>query len=194
VATRSASENLDDDIVAALKGGERDALALLYDRCGGIAFSLAMRILGDPGAAEEVVQDAFLTVWNRASAFDHNRGSFRAWLFTCVRNRAIDRRRGSWAKYRHAAELPLSLQAWGEGSDPLSEVSVGETRDAVRRALQELPTAQREAIELAYFGGLSRREISERLKTPPGTISSRMRLGLERLGQSLELRDLQAAQ
>lgn len=194
MATRSASKNLDADIVAALKGGERDALALLYDRCGGIAFSLAMRILGDPGAAEEVVQDAFLAVWNRASAFDDNRGSFRAWLFTCVRNRAIDRRRGPWARYQHAAELPPDLQASGEGSDPLAEVGVGETRDAVRRALQELPTAQREAIELAYFGGLSRREIAERLKTPPGTISSRMRLGLQRMGQSLELREHQAAQ
>ena len=187
------SENLDTDLVASLQRGERDSLALLYERYAGTAYALAMRVVADPGAAEEVVQDAFLTVWNRSAAFDPSRGSFRAWLFTCVRNRAIDRRRGRWGKHQDVSELPISLKASGDGSDPLAEVSVAETRDAVRRALRELTDAQRDAIELGYFGGLSQREISERLNTPLGTVKSRMRLGLQRMRSSLELRGLQAA-
>jgi RNA polymerase sigma-70 factor, ECF subfamily len=186
----SANELSDAELATALAAGEIDAMNTLYARYGGLAYSLAVRILGDPGRAEDVVQDAFVRMWKRASSFDVRRGSLRTWLLTVVRNRAIDYLRGLSGRERDEIELPEGLRAEGEGSDPWREVSQSLERRAVREALGVLPREQRQAIELAYFGGYSQQEISRMVDVPLGTIKGRTRLALEKLCSYLQGRGL----
>ena len=145
----------DPDLAAELAADNQDALAELYDRYGPLAYSVALRILSDPGRAEDVVQDAFLRLWNHANQFDIERGSLRTWLITAVRNRSIDTIRGRGAHERRERELKPDLPATGPTSDPWREVSLSLERTAVREAMDSLPPEQRQAVELAYFGGFS---------------------------------------
>ena len=174
----------DDDLIAAIGRRDPTALVALYDRHGRLAFALAYRVLGDAGAAEEVVQDAFLLVWRRAASFDAARGSARAWVLTIVRNRAIDARRRRVGRRHEVLGLEVAEEAlavpgvWGE-------VVLGLERDEVRAAVEALPEEQRRAIELAYFEGLTHREIAERTNRPLGTIKGRLRLGLQKLDGAL---------
>jgi RNA polymerase sigma-70 factor, ECF subfamily len=180
----------DPDLAAALAAGNHDALAELYDRYAGLAYGVAMRVLGDPGRAEDAVQDAFLKVWNNAAGFDAQQGSLRAWLLTAVRNRSIDYLRGRGAHERQEQALRPDM---GEGvprSDPWREVSLSLERTAVREALASLPAEQRQAVELAYFGGYSQREIAEMTRVPLTTVKGRMRLALEKLSSYLQGRGL----
>src|SRR5437899_10816310 len=151
----------DVELAAALAAGDVDALARLYDRYGPLAYSVSVRILGDPGKAEDVVQDAFLKLWHGASRFDAHRGSLRTWVITAVRNRSIDYLRGRSAHERQEKEIPLDTEARGEGADPWREVAASIERDLIREALSSLPAEQRQAVEMAYFGGYSHREIAE---------------------------------
>ncbi len=177
----------DRDLAAALAGSEIDALAELYDRFGGLAFSVAYRVLGDRGLAEDVVQESFLGVWRNAFRFDPERGSLRGWLLTSTRNRAIDCLRGRAAGQARETALVLAAdQAAGPGSDPWREVSLGLEREAVVAALERLPAEQRQVVELAYFGGYTQREISELARVPLSTVKGRMRLALEKLHSYLE--------
>jgi RNA polymerase sigma-70 factor (ECF subfamily) len=177
----SASDGELLDGIAAL---DEDALGALYDRYGGGAFALAYRLLGDRGAAEEIVQEAFLSVWRRSSTFDVERGSVKGWLMTIVRNAAIDRRRGRF-RYQQG-EVDIDDIAYRlAGDDVWDDVSRALDRQNVRRALDELPVEQRETLELAYFAGLTQMEIAERTGEPLGTVKSRVRLGLRRLERSL---------
>lgn len=183
----------DEEILAAIQRQDGTALAALYDRHGRLAFGLAHRILGERGAAEDVVQEAFLAVWRRASSFRSDRGSARAWLLSIVHNSAIDRRRG---RFRHeqtdVALDDLAFMLETDADDAFEEVArLLEARE-VRTALQRLSTDQREAIELAYFGGLTQQEIAQRTGAPLGTVKSRMRLGLHRLRGLLEALDPKA--
>ncbi len=171
----------DVDLAAALAAGEVDALAKLYDRYGPLAYSVSVRILGDPGKAEDVVQDAFLKLWHSAARFDSHRGSLRTWVITAVRNRSIDYLRGRSAHERQEREIPVETEADGAGSDPWREVAAAIERDVIRDALDSLPPEQRQAVELAYFGGYSHREIAEMIRVPLSTIKGRMRLALEKL-------------
>jgi RNA polymerase sigma-70 factor (ECF subfamily) len=184
------AELSDHQLALALARGEIDAMNVLYLRYGGLSYSLAVRILGDPGRAEEVVQEAFVKVWTRASSFDAARGSLRSWLLAVVRNRAIDYLRGVSARERDELELQVEIQAEGEGSDPWREVSQSLERSAVRDALGVLPVEQRQVIELAYFGGYSQQEISRMVDVPLGTIKSRTRLAIEKLYSYLQGRGL----
>jgi RNA polymerase sigma-70 factor (ECF subfamily) len=161
------------------------ALGELYDRYAGLALALANRVLRDRGQAEDVVQDAFISVWRRAGTFDLERGSVRGWLMSIVRHAAIDRRRG---RFRHEqTEVDLDLVAYRVGeTDVWDEVTRRLDRERVRNALRGLPAEQREALELAYLGGLTQAEIAERTGEPLGTIKSRVRLGLRRLERLLE--------
>jgi RNA polymerase sigma-70 factor (ECF subfamily) len=170
----------------ALAAGRQDALAELYDRYAGLAYGVAMRVLGDPGRAEDVVQDAFLKIWNNAGAFDAQRGSLRTWLITAVRNRSIDYLRGRGAHERRELELQPQLAATGTRSDPWREVSLSLERAAVREALASLPSEQRQVVALAYFGGYSQAEIADMTKVPVSTVKGRMRLALEKLGSYLQ--------
>ena len=187
--TPRKSDLSDLDLVQALAAGDIDAVHALYARYGRLAYSLAVRILGDPGRAEEVVQDAFVRVWKRAASFDAGRGSLRTWLLTVVRNRAVDYLRGT-AREWHELELLGEVRAEGEGSDPWREVSQSLERAALRDALAVLPLEQRQAVELAYFGGYSQQEISRMVNVPLGTIKSRTRLALEKLCSYLQGRGL----
>ena len=172
--------------------GNQDALAELFDRYAGLAYGVAMRVLGDPGRAEDAVQEAFMNVWKQASSFDGERGSLRAWLLTSVRNRSIDYLRGRGAHERREEELQPGV-AYGEAPpDPWREVALSLERAAVRDAMASLPAEQRQAIELAYFGGYSHTEISDMTRVSLGTVKGRMRLGLEKLSSYLRGRGLVA--
>lgn len=175
----------DDDLIAAVARRDSTALVTLYDRYGRLAFALAYRILDDASLAEETVQDAFLLVWRRAETFDPTRGGHvRAWLLTIVHNRAIDARR----RYldRRPRPVPLeNVEAVLAVPDVWREVSVRLTRDEVRSAVNTLPVEQRQAIELAYFEGLTHQEISQRIDVPLGTVKGRLRLGLKKMHSAL---------
>src|SRR5256886_11335329 len=168
----------DLELAEALAAGQVDALALLYDRYGALSYSVALRVLGDPGRAEDVVQDAFLKLWHGASRFDSHRGSLRTWVITAVRNRSIDYLRGRSAHERQEREIPPATEASGEGSDPWREVAASIERDVIKEALASLPPEQRQAVELAYFGGYSHREIAGMIRVPLSTVKGRMRLAL----------------
>ena len=185
-------ELTDADLARALASGEAPALEELYNRYGTLAYSVAMRVLGDAGRAEDAVQDAFLGLWRNAARFDSSRGSLRTWLLTVVRNRAIDQLRGRGAHERTERELDPELTAGGPGSDPWEEVAVALEREAVRQALETLPGDQRRVVEMAYFGGYTQREIAEVVHVPVSTVKGRMRLALEKLHSYLQGRGLDA--
>lgn len=165
---------------------DADAFEILYDRHGGAAYSLAHRIVGSPGVAEDVTQEAFISVWRSGARFDVARGSVRSWTLGIVRNRAIDalrRSSGSAPKLDLDDDAVLESQSAPDMTD--SEAIRRETARKVRGALQELPTEQSEVIGLAYFGGFTHSEIAEMLGMPLGTVKGRMRLGLEKIRVTL---------
>jgi RNA polymerase sigma-70 factor, ECF subfamily len=176
----------DTELGEQLAAGNTHALEQLYDRYGTLSYSLAVRLLGDPAKAEDVVQDVFLRLWNGAGQFDTARGSLRTWVLTSIRNRAIDYLRGRGAHERREREIPEHVEAVGGGSDPWLEVAQSLEQETVRRALQALPPEQRQAIELAYFGGYTQREIAAMTRVPLSTVKGRMRLGLEKLHSYLQ--------
>lgn len=166
--------------IGRMATGDESALVALYDGTASQLFGLALRILGDRPAAEEVTGDAYLQAWRQAERFDRRRGTPLAWLLTIVRTRAIDRRRSTG---RAPVELPEPDGAPPETPDVALE-SAGRRR-LVRAALASLRPEQREAVELAYFGGLSHGEIAARLDVPLGTVKTRLRLGMGRLRATL---------
>ena len=164
-------------MLVRLADGELDALEDLYDRYKTMAYSIAYRITNDTTLAEDVVQEAFLGAWRNAARYVEGRGSVKTWLLSIVHHRAIDavRRRRPTVELPDREEAPpVALQL----PDVWAEVSATLDADTVRGALQVLSDVQREAIELAYFSGLTQVEIAERTDTPLGTVKSRMRLGL----------------
>jgi RNA polymerase sigma-70 factor (ECF subfamily) len=186
VAIRVMEGDGDVELAAGLAAGDVDALAQLYDRYGPLAYSVSVRILGDSGKAEDVVQDAFLKLWHSAARFDSHRGSLRNWVVTAVRNRSIDYLRGRGAHERREREIPVGAEARGTGSDPWRETAASLDREVIRDALASLPAEQRQAVELAYFGGYTHREIAEMIRVPLSTVTGRMRLALEKLHSYLQ--------
>lgn len=176
----------DSRLAERLARRDVEALADLYDRYGRLAYSVAMRILGDAGRAEDVVQEAFLKVWNGIERFDPERGELRSWLLTSVRNRSIDHLRGRAGHERKEVELATDVVAHAPGEDPWQAVAISLQSDAVREALRTLPPEQRQVVELAYFGGYSGREIGEMIRAPVSTVKGRMRLALEKLHSYLQ--------
>jgi RNA polymerase sigma-70 factor (ECF subfamily) len=170
----------DNELIAAVARGDHAALLGLYDRHGRTAYGLAYRILSDAGAAEEAVQDAYLRVWRRAETFDPARGTVRSWLLTIAHRCAIDilrRRAGAppvVAGLDEIAERQATPDAWSDVAERLEG-------ERVRGAVAALPGEQRRAIEMAFFDGLTHREIAERDGLPLGTVKGRLRLGLRRL-------------
>jgi RNA polymerase sigma factor (sigma-70 family) len=167
----------DEDLLAAVARSDEAALGELYDRFGRVAYGLALRILRDTALAEDAVQEAFLQVWRSADRFEAGRAKASTWVLTLVHRRAVDlvRREGR----RRTEPMASAPEPSGPGAD---EAAVTRSRrEIVRDALRRLPEEQREAIELAYFGGLTQSELAVRLGQPIGTIKSRMFAGLQRL-------------
>ena len=181
----SPADEADRAVLVRLADGELDALEELYDRYKTMAYSIAYRITNDTTLAEDVVQDAFLGCWRNAARYVEGRGSVKTWLLAIVHHRAIDAVR----RRRPTTELPdLELPPPAALTEPdvWMEVAAGLDADRVQRALADLSDVQREALELAYFGGLTQQEIADRTATPLGTVKSRMRLGLLVMRRRLE--------
>ena len=184
---REKAERLADEELMPLIG-EKDpeAFAVFYDRHGGVAFSLAYRIVGERAAAEDVTQEAFISIWRSGARFDRARGSVRSWMLGIVRNRAIDLLR---SRAGRAPSLDFDDEAALEASpaeERTEETALRhETAAELRGAIGELPGEQSKVIELAYFGGFSHSEIAGMLGVPLGTVKGRMRLGLEKIRTEL---------
>lgn len=186
------SELPDTDLVAWLAAGEQWPMEVLYDRYARLVFSMVLKILHDRERAEDLVQEVFLRVWRSADSFRASRGDFVNWLLGIAHHRAIDELRRQGSQRRQAIfvdEDALRLVPQSE-EGPAEMAWITQKRLAVRQAMQQLPAEQRQAIELAYFGGLTQREIAEHTGTPLGTVKTRMRLGLEKLRSFLEAEDL----
>lgn len=184
----------DSELVGLARDDDADAFAVIYDRHATAAYSLAHRICGTRALADDVVQEAFLSLWRRLDRYDPARGEVRSWLLGIVHNSAIDRLRQSAVHERRRASsegLEDRLQA-PERTE--SEVEQREQAKEVRAALQELPPEQRRVIELAYFDGLTHTEIAAKLQLPIGTIKGRMRLGLAKLAGMLSTMDKSGVQ
>jgi len=168
-----------------VREGDARAFEVVFDRHGGAAFSLAFRMCGSRARAEDVVQDAFLSLWRSGVSYDRVRGSVRSWILSVVHNRAIDSFRRELVK--ESQDVPDERLAEQLASGELIDDEVERRDDArrVRRALGELPSDQRRVIELAYFGGFTHGEIAKMLELPAGTVKGRMRLGLSKLRLSL---------
>ena len=167
-------------IIERAAAGDQHAVSELYDATSRLVYGLVLRILGDDGAAEEVLLDVYMQVWRQAAAYDSGRGAPLAWLATIARSRAIDRLRAGRQEWQRARSLEtVSQQSTGEDLEEAAYVA--ELREVVRGALGTLSSEQREALELAYYGGLSHSEIAERLGQPLGTIKTRIRLGMIKL-------------
>src|SRR3954447_15321325 len=179
---RSFAHLSDEAVVALVARSDEDALAELYDRYGRVAYALARRVLRDDALAEDAVQEAFLAAWRTASRFVPERGTARTWLLTLVHRRAVDLVRRE--ERRRADPIETAGEpagATGADDDALLRLE----RERVQAALAQLPDREREAIELAYYGGFTQSELAERLGQPLGTIKSRMFTGLARLRELL---------
>jgi RNA polymerase sigma-70 factor (ECF subfamily) len=176
----------DEALVALVARGDETALGELYDRVGRVAYGIAFRILRDDRLAEDAVQEGFLAVWRAAATFRPERAKASTWIVTLVHRRAVDLVR---REERRRAE-PLDADERPEVADPAGSAAdaawLGFERDRVQAALRQLPDGQREAIELAYYGGYSQSELAERLGVPLGTVKSRMFAGLARLREVLD--------
>jgi RNA polymerase sigma-70 factor (ECF subfamily) len=171
----------DEALVALAARSEQLALAELYDRYGRTAYGLALRIVRDQALAEDAVQDAFLSVWRTASRFMPERGKASTWILTLVHRRAVDAVRREQRRRVEPLERAEEPAVEGVEEDALLRLQ----RERVQSALRKLPDAQREALELAYYGGFSQSELAGRLGQPLGTIKSRMFSGLSRLREEL---------
>ncbi len=171
----------DEALVALVARGEESAVAELYDRFAGVAYGLALRVLRDASLAEDAVQEAFVAMWRSAGRFAPERAKASTWLLTLVHRRAVDLVRR--AERRRAEPLDQLEERGSEATD--DAVWLRLERDRVQQALRTLPDSQREALELAYYGGFTQSELADRLGQPIGTIKSRMFAGLARLRELL---------
>ena len=171
--------------MALVQGGEARAFEVIFDRHAGPAFSLAYRMCGRRALAEDIVQEAFVSIWRSGARYDQGRGSVRSWILSAVHHRAVDafRREGSKQSLDVGDDAAAERFPAAELTD--AEVFRRDEAQHVRSALEELPVDQRQVIELAYFGGFSHSEIAELLALPAGTVKGRMRLGLSKLRVSL---------
>jgi RNA polymerase sigma-70 factor, ECF subfamily len=171
----------DEDLMHLVRDGDPRAFELVYERHGTAAFSLAYRMTGRRGAAEDVVQEAFLSLWRSGARYDRTRGSVRTWVLGIVHNRSIDALRRSTTHDRRRASDEGIEERFEAGVRTDVEAARRQEAAEVRQALAELPVDQSRAIELAYFGGYSHAEIADLLDTPIGTVKGRIRLGLDKL-------------
>lgn len=188
---------LDDATLAGrVADGSTVALEVLYDRYSRVVLSFATRILGDRQSGEELLQEVFLRTWQQARNYSAERGSFVTWLLSITHNMSIDeiRKRRRRPQRADSADPVLMLTNVTDDSPSVEEFAeLGDLRQTMIRAIQTLPVAQRSAIELAYYRGLTQREIAEELGQPLGTIKTRMRLGMRKLREYLETHEVELA-
>lgn len=178
----------DSELISLVTQGDQDALAVLYERYSRAVFSFSLRIVGDTQVAEEILQEVFVRVWQQGGSFQAARGTLITWLLSITHNLSIDEvRRRKRRPQKAESEEPESILAGlpDEGLGVEEEVWLSSLRISIQDALRQLPSAQREAIELAYFQGLTQREIADTLGEPLGTIKTRMRLGMLKLREQL---------
>ncbi len=173
----------DQELVHGVVGRDRMALEALYERYSGAIYSLAVRMLRDTGAAEEVTQDTFFNVWQRAASYKPDRGKVTAWLFSIGHHRVIDetRRRKRRERAQVHQDVETAYQPEDDTNDPARFANRQMQRGMLKEALSQIRVEQRAVVELAYYGGLTHSEIAKRLGQPLGTVKTRMRLGLKKL-------------
>lgn len=174
------------ELVAAMSRGSSDALAVLYDRYSPMLMALAVRVLRDPAEAEEILQEAFLQAWRQAKRYDPSRSSVVTWLVLLTRSRAIDRLRSRRVAERTVTAVRDEQTTVHTSPTGVRDVLLQERRTRLRQELARLPEAQREVLELAFFRGLTQREIAEETGTPLGTIKTRSLLAMKKLRQALQ--------
>ena len=175
----------DEELMQLVRAGDAQAFEIVFDRHSGAAFSLAYRMCGRQAMAEDIVQEAFVSLWRSGARYDATRGSVRTWVLSVVRNRTIDAFRRESAKgSRDVSEEGIAERM---AAPELTEAEVERRDEArqVRKALVELPPDQRQVIELAYFGGFTHSQIADMLELPSGTVKGRMRLGLTKMRLAL---------
>ena len=183
LSTASQNQGLNDGaLISAIRSGNQDAMAQLYDRYSAVVYSVALRVLGDTGAAEDILQEIFMQLWRNPGSFDAGRGNLAPWLAVIARNRAVDLLR----KRRPQTEISETIVS--VESDLAAETDRGRITEKVRGVLKEMPAPQRKALEMAYFEGYSHSEISEKTGEPLGTIKTRIRSGLILLRKAVEAR------
>jgi RNA polymerase sigma-70 factor, ECF subfamily len=186
--TRRATSSIDPALLASIVKGDEQAFSQLYDHSSTLLYTLAFRILGNREDADELLQDVYLEVWRKVARYDIGRGTPIAWLITLTRSRAIDRARARTVRARNAT-VPLddavSSRMADRGPSPYETQADQELRIAVGNAITSLPPAQQQAIELAYYEGLSHNEIAARLNQPLGTVKTRIKLGMSKLRDTL---------
>src|SRR5215213_6479190 len=171
----------DEDLMQLVRRGQARAFELVYERHASAAFSLAYRIVGTRNGAEDVSQEAFLSIWRSGARYDRSRGSVRTWVLGIVHHRAIDHLRRSAVHDKRRASDEGMEERFEARERTDVEVARREEAETVRGAMGSLPSEQSQVIELAYFGGFTHTEIAEMLETPIGTIKGRMRLGLNKM-------------
>ncbi len=181
----------DEDLMVLVGGGNADAFAALYDRHFRSAYSLAYKLTGEKQAAEDLTQDAFLKIWRSAKRYRAQRGSVRTWILSVVRNQGIDQLRVRSSRRRTQEKVEASAPRY-ESSEAFAQVWHEARLGRVREALDALPHVQQQVLELAHFSDLTHMEIAERLRLPLGTVKGRMRLGLGKLRNNPEVRDVAA--
>jgi RNA polymerase sigma-70 factor (ECF subfamily) len=175
----------DEELMQLVHDGEARAFEVVFDRHADAAFSLAYRMCGRRGTAEDVVQEAFMSLWRSGARYDRSRGSVRSWVLGVVHNRAIDIFRREVVRTSRDVSDEGLAERMQAPDDTETEAERSEAAGQVRSALHELPPDQRQVIELAYFGGFSHSQIAEMLKLPTGTVKGRMRLGLTKMRLAL---------
>jgi RNA polymerase sigma-70 factor (ECF subfamily) len=171
----------DELLLIDVRRGSEPALRSLYERYADLVFTVALRIVGDRDLAQEVLQDVFFRCWERADTFSSERGQLRGWLIGIARNRAVDVLRSSQHQARLREQGSWALDGAREGNGEADTLDRLALRQAVRTALDALPTVQRQTIELAYYGGMTQSEIAQATATPLGTVKTRIRDGMHRL-------------
>ncbi len=179
----------DEELIALVVEGDAGAFAVLYDRHARAAYSLAYRMMGEKQAAEDLVQDALLKVWRGAGSYRTERGSVRTWILSIVHNRGIDQLRSLASRRRTQGKVEASAPA-SQSSEAFAEAWRNTRREQVREALSTLPSEQLKILELAYFSGYTHVEIAGLLGLPLGTVKGRMRLGLKKIKDYFDSKDI----
>ena len=177
----------DVDLLRRIGDGDRSAFSLFYDQYSGLLFSIAVKILNDVSEAEDVMQEVFLQIWDKAAGYNPLLGKPASWAVTLVRNKAIDRIRASQRRSKLVEQATVEAASGPENSSTANECLHGkENAELIRNVVAGLPADQRRAIEMAFFSGLTQNEISEKLQEPLGTVKARIRRGMLKLRDQLE--------